>query len=77
LTEEKKVALTLAALEVPKSKGVGWDRKRSKWQVQVAAHGKIWHLERFGFDDHTEAIALYERDKSKTKEELEALKKKP
>ena len=75
LTEEKKVALTLAALEVPKSKGVYWDRRRSCWTVSLATHGKNWHLGRFDFDDHTKAVAAYSRHKSMTKTELEALDK--
>jgi hypothetical protein len=50
------------------------DNRRSKWQVQLSAHGKKWHLGHFGFDDHTEAVALYKRHKSKTETELEALR---
>jgi hypothetical protein len=75
LKEEKKVALALAALEVPTSKGVGWNRKCSCWKVRLAAHGKIWHLGHFDFDDHTKAVATYSRHKSMTKTELEALDK--
>jgi hypothetical protein len=73
LKEEKKVALALAALEVPTSKGVVWLTHRACWKVQLSAHGKHWYLGRFDFDDHTEAVALYKRHKSKTKTELEAL----
>jgi hypothetical protein len=74
--EEKKAALALAALEVPTSKGVLWDRNNSFWKVQLSAHGKKWHLGCFGFDDHTKAVAAYSRHKSMTKTELEALDKK-
>jgi hypothetical protein len=73
LKEEKKVALALAALEVPTSKGVVWHTQNASWKVLVSAHGKQWYLGRFDFDDHTEAVALYKRHKSKTKTELEAL----
>jgi hypothetical protein len=73
--EEKKVANALAALEVPTSKGVRWDRRRSCWKVQLSAHGKKWHLGQFGFDDHTKAVAAYSNHKSMTKTELEALDK--
>jgi hypothetical protein len=73
LKEEKKVALALAALEVPTSKGVVWHTHRACWKVQLSAHGKQWYLGCFDFDDHTEAVALYKRHKSKTKTELEAL----
>jgi hypothetical protein len=75
LKEEKKVALALAALEVPKSKGVRWDRRHSCWKVQLSTHGKKWHLGHFDFDDHTKAVAAYSRHKSMTKTELEALDK--
>jgi hypothetical protein len=71
--EEKKAALALAALEVPTSKGVGWQRNRSKWRVQLAAHGKKWHLGSFDFDDHTKAVAAYSRHESMTRTELKAL----
>ena len=40
LKEEKKVALALAALEVPTSKGVRRNRRESRWKVQLSAHGK-------------------------------------
>jgi hypothetical protein len=73
LKEEKKVALALAALEVPTSKGVVWHTQNASWKVQLSAHGKQWYLGRFGFDDHTEAVALCKRHKSKTKTELGAL----
>jgi hypothetical protein len=73
--EEKKVADNLAALEVPTSKGVRWDRRHSCWKVQLSAHGKKGHLGCFGFDDHTKAVAAYSRHKSMTKTELEALGK--
>jgi hypothetical protein len=75
LKEEKKVALALAALEVPTSKGVCWDRGTSSWRVKLSAHGTSWHLGRFGFDDHTKAVAAYDRHKSMTRTELEALDK--
>jgi hypothetical protein len=70
--EEEKVALDLAALKVPKSKGVYWDRRRSRWRVQLSAHGKQWHLGA-GIDDHTKAVALHKRHESKTKTELGVL----
>jgi hypothetical protein len=56
LKEEAKVALALAALEVPTSKGVRWNRRESCWKVQLSAHGKQWHLGYFDFDDHTKAV---------------------
>jgi hypothetical protein len=42
--EEEKAALALAALEVPRQKGVCWDRSHCCWKVQLSAHGKKWHL---------------------------------
>jgi hypothetical protein len=71
--EEKKVADALEVLKAPTSKGVGWERRRSKWRVQLTAHGRQWHLGHFGVDDHTKAVAFYERNKDKTETELEAL----
>jgi hypothetical protein len=44
-----------AALEIPKSRGVGWHKKRGKWQVAFCLGGKNWHGGYF--DDHREAVA--------------------
>jgi hypothetical protein len=74
LEEEKKVADNLAALKVPKSKGVRWDKGRSRWQVQLSAHRRQWQLGWFSFDDHKKAVAMYGSHKSKTEAELEALR---
>jgi hypothetical protein len=74
LKEEKEVARNLAALEVPKSKGVRWDKVRSVWQVQKQLGEKKWSW-CFSFDDHKKAVAMYESIKSKTEAELKALKK--
>jgi hypothetical protein len=57
LKEEKKVADNLAALEVPKSKGVRWDKGRSVWQVQKQLGGGKWPWY-FSFDDHKKAVAM-------------------
>jgi hypothetical protein len=74
LKEEEKGALDLAALKVPTSKGVYWDRRRSRWRVQLKKYGKQWHEGLgAGIDDHTKAVALHKRHESKTKNELEAL----
>ena len=77
LTEEKKAALALAALGATRGakeqhRGVGWDRKHFKWQVQLSGHGKDWHLGHFDFDDQTKAVAACSRHKSMTKTELGA-----
>jgi hypothetical protein len=81
LKEEKKVARNLAALEVPKRKGVRWDKVRSVWQVQKLYRSlqkqlgeKKWSWY-FSFDDHKKAVAMYGSIKSKTEAELKALKK--
>jgi hypothetical protein len=73
VAEEKKAALALAALKVPTSKGVYWQRNRSKWEVQFGSNGKKWYLGCFDFDDHTQAVAVYKRHESMTETELEAL----
>jgi hypothetical protein len=63
LKEEEKGALDLAALKVPTSKGVYWDRRRSRWRVQLKKYGKQWHEGLgAGIDDHTKAVASCIRD---------------
>jgi hypothetical protein len=51
--EEHRAAMALAALEIPKSTGAGWNRKNCKWEVQFVFNGKKnRHLGCFDFDDH-------------------------
>jgi hypothetical protein len=46
-----------AALEFPKSKGVNWDKRVSKWEVAFYIDRK---KRRLGYyDDHVEAVAVY------------------
>ena len=71
--EEHRAAMALAALEIPKSMGVGWNRKNCKWEVQFMSNGKNRHLGYFDFDDHTKAVAEYKRHESMATAELEAL----
>jgi hypothetical protein len=78
LKEEKKVALALAALTVPtpvcqRVNGLAGIEGAPSGKCNYRPTEKNWHLGRFGFDDHTKAVALYKRHESKTKTELEAL----
>jgi hypothetical protein len=45
------------ALEIPKSKGVNWNKRASKWEVAFYLDGKKGHLGYF--DDRVEAVAVY------------------
>jgi hypothetical protein len=45
------------ALEIPKSKGVNWDKRTSKWEVAFYLDGEKRHLGYY--DDHVEAVAVY------------------
>jgi FKBP-type peptidyl-prolyl cis-trans isomerase len=52
---EKQENTALEMQKIPKSRGVGWHKKRGKWQVEFRLDGKIIH----GgfFDDHRGAVA--------------------
>ena len=52
---EKQEKVALEMQKIPKSRGVGWHKKRGKWQVELELDGKRIH----GgcFDDHTKAVA--------------------
>jgi hypothetical protein len=43
--------------KIPKSRGVGWHKKRGKWEVVFRPGGKKGHGGYF--DDHREAVAKY------------------
>jgi hypothetical protein len=56
-----------AALEITKSKGVSWNKRKSKWEVAPTSDGKKGRLGYF--DDHTGAVAVYSSYSSMIKEE--------
>jgi hypothetical protein len=70
---KEKAALALAALEIPKSMGAGWNRTNCKWKVTFRFNGSQGRLGCFDFDDHTKAVAEYKRHESMASAELEAL----
>jgi hypothetical protein len=55
MTAEKQEKVALEMQKIPKSRGVGWVKKRGKWEVFVRLDGEKIH----GgcFDDHREAVA--------------------
>jgi hypothetical protein len=54
---EKQENAALEMQKIPKSRGVGWHKKRGKWEVAFYLDGKKRHGGYF--DDHREAVAKY------------------
>ena len=52
---EKQEKVALEMQKIPKSRGVGWSKKRGKWRVMFKLDGKVIHGGYF--DDHREAVA--------------------
>jgi hypothetical protein len=52
---EKQEKVALEMQKIPKSRGVGWVKKRGKWEVVFRLDGERVHGGYF--DDHREAVA--------------------